>query len=60
MADPDDAPRWTDHIARLAEHSQIQSHLADAARQLVRTRYDWEILGAKLSRTYTGWLEGPA
>jgi glycosyltransferase involved in cell wall biosynthesis len=60
LTDPGDTDRWTNALASLADSAALREKLTDAGRQLVQTRYDWEILGAKLRKTYEGWLEAEA
>lgn len=56
LADPDDADGWVNRIVSLANSADLRQKLAAAALRLVQSRYDWEILGAKLRKTYEGWL----
>ena len=58
MADPDDAETWLNHLEYLMESASARKALSAAALDLVRTSYDWEILGRKLSDTYEDWLRG--
>lgn len=55
IADADDAQHWIDHLNALANVSTRQEQIR-AALDLVRTRYDWEIVGQTLNDTYAGWL----
>jgi glycosyltransferase involved in cell wall biosynthesis len=56
FAEPDDAEGWIRQLSRLAASEAECTRLADAAFDLVRVRYDWETLGAKLAQTYRTWL----
>ncbi len=56
MADPDDVGAWTGHIGQLVDSPDLGGGLAGAGLDLVKTRYDWEILGRKLVATYRDWL----
>jgi len=56
MADPDDTETWLHHLEQLKESESGRKALAAAALDLVRTTYDWEILGRKLCDTYETWL----
>ncbi len=58
LADPHDAETWLRHLEHLMESERGRKALADSAFELVRTTYDWEILGRKLGDTYEGWLRG--
>jgi len=57
LADPDDAETWLGHVGHLMESEPGRKVLSDSAFELVRTTYDWEILGRKLGDTYEGWLQ---
>jgi glycosyltransferase involved in cell wall biosynthesis len=56
LAGPDDAETWLRHLEQLEASESGRSALSAAALDLVRTTYDWEILGRKLSDTYEEWL----
>jgi len=56
LADPDDASAWVRHMARLSSAAE-RTKLTGAALQLVRSRYDWQILGRRLCNTYKDWLK---
>jgi glycosyltransferase involved in cell wall biosynthesis len=58
LADPDDVETWLQHLELLAGSEPARKGLSASALELVRTRYDWEILGRKLGDTYEGWLRG--
>jgi glycosyltransferase involved in cell wall biosynthesis len=60
LADPMDAATWVRQLAGLAESESWRRQLTAAARQLVRERYDWTILGESLCKTYLEWLESAA
>ena len=55
IADADNAQEWIDHLNALAQTTARQSQIAEAL-DLVRTRYDWEIVGQTLNDTYAAWL----
>ena len=57
MADPDDAEMWGRHLAHLTESESSRQTLTAAALEVVRTQYDWEILGRKLCDVYKSWLQ---
>jgi sugar transferase (PEP-CTERM/EpsH1 system associated) len=57
MADPDDAEAWVRHLAHLTTSESNRKTLTAAALELVRTQYDWEILGRKLCNVYKSWLQ---
>jgi sugar transferase (PEP-CTERM/EpsH1 system associated) len=46
---------WRPALASLADPAR-RSYLAQAARNLVRSRYDWEILGEMTRRMYQEWV----
>jgi glycosyltransferase involved in cell wall biosynthesis len=48
---------WLPHLQSLMENSQLRKNLVTAGRELVRARYDWEALGARLYETYRQWLD---
>lgn len=56
LAEPDDAEGWIDRLVRLEDSPALRGKLTEAGLQLVRSRYDWEILGEKLRATYEGWV----
>ena len=58
IANPDDGPTWVNHLERLTAEPELSLSLAEAGLDLVKTRYDWAILGRKLSITYANWLKG--
>ena len=60
LVDADDVQGWTDRLVSLAESAARRAQLSEAGLRLVKTRYDWEILGAKLRETYQRWLEESA
>ncbi len=47
---------WTRHLGVLASNPAEWERLAAAGKELARTRYDWDILGEMLFRTYERWL----
>ncbi len=51
-----DTEGWVERIAELAESPARRQDLIRAGLNLVETRYDWEMLGAKLRDTYAEWL----
>ena len=56
LAEPDDAQTWLRHLEHLKQSEYGRQALAASAMELVRTTYDWEILGRKLCDTYERWL----
>ena len=56
LVDPNDTQGWIDAVASVAESPELSEKLVAAGQHLVQTRYDWEILGSKLRRTYEAWL----
>lgn len=57
FAGADDPEAWLRQLGYLISGSGCKA-LAASALQLVRTTYDWGILGRKLCDTYEGWLRG--
>jgi sugar transferase (PEP-CTERM/EpsH1 system associated) len=57
LVEADDTEGWANRLAELANSASLRQKLTRSALQLVRTTYDWEILGAKLRKIYQGWLE---
>jgi len=55
IAHPDDEASWVNPISELLATRELGASLADKALQLIKARYDWEILGQKLSQTYRAW-----
>ncbi|MCU1337775.1 MAG: hypothetical protein JWO19_3356, partial [Bryobacterales bacterium] len=60
LAGPDDAETWLRHLEHLTESEPGRKALSASGLELVRSSYDWEILGRKLCDTYEGWLRGEA
>ncbi len=58
LAGVEDANAWTAHLCGLAQSPEKRARLAAAGLALARSRYDWEIVGAKLCDTYKRWLAG--
>jgi polysaccharide biosynthesis protein PslH len=56
LVDPNDTEGWIERVASVAESPALSEKLVAAGQHLVQTRYDWEILGAKLRTTYDDWL----
>lgn len=56
IVDPDDTEGWIQRVLNLAESPALSEKLVAAGQRLVESRYDWEILGAKLRNTYEDWL----
>jgi sugar transferase (PEP-CTERM/EpsH1 system associated) len=55
LADSEDTDGWANHVASLADSPSRRAQLTEAGFRLVKTRYDWEILGAKLRKIYQSW-----
>ena len=55
IAEPGDAEAWLRHLIRLDGSPEERERLNTEALAFVRSRYDWEILGAKLARIYESW-----
>ena len=60
LADATDAAAWVRELAGLAESESWRRQLTESARQLVRERYDWAMLGELLWKAYREWLESAA
>lgn len=56
LADADKPEEWAVHLKRLAEAPEESAKLSAQGRELVRARYDWEIVGNVLRKTYDQWL----
>jgi sugar transferase (PEP-CTERM/EpsH1 system associated) len=56
LVDPDDTEGWANQLANLANSQALRDKLTRAGLDLVRSRYDWDILGAKLRGIYQSWL----
>lgn len=57
FADVDDPGEWVANLRRLAEAPEESAKMAARGIELVRTRYDWDIVSDGLRRTYDEWLE---
>ncbi len=53
IADSDED--WTKKLSGLLTSPDLQTKLIQNAKELIRARYDWEILGESLYRTYRDW-----
>jgi glycosyltransferase involved in cell wall biosynthesis len=53
----DQEKSWVDALASLAGSSERWNGIASAARNLVESRYDWDVLGESLYETYRDWLQ---
>lgn len=60
IADVDEPQEWAAHLGRLAEAPEESAKIAARGVELVQARYDWEIVGDALRRTYDEWLSSPA
>jgi polysaccharide biosynthesis protein PslH len=60
IAEPDDPEIWLRHLSHLIKSESNRQTLAAAALDVVRTQYDWNILGRKLCDIYEDWLRNPA
>ena len=51
--------KWIESLKSVSEAGSEarRDAIAAAGRELVRSRYDWEVLGTKLFATYRDWLE---
>jgi len=47
---------WLRQLSALSLQDDLWNGLVSAARDLVRSRYDWEVLGQALHETYSRWL----
>ncbi len=56
IVNPDDTAGWIERVLNVAESPELSEKLVAAGLHLVQTRYDWEILGSKLRKTYEDWL----
>lgn len=56
LVEPDDVTGWTRHLTELAASPLRRAQMTEAGLHLVKTRYDWETLGAQLRDIYRGWL----
>jgi glycosyltransferase involved in cell wall biosynthesis len=56
IAHPDDEASWVNHLSELLKTRELGTSLADRALELIQARYDWKVLGQKLSQTYRAWL----
>jgi glycosyltransferase involved in cell wall biosynthesis len=56
ISDPDDYAGWVRHLAEIAHSEGRAKQITTRALQLVKTRYDWNIVGQSLINTYQGWL----
>jgi sugar transferase (PEP-CTERM/EpsH1 system associated) len=52
LAEPGDIDGWIRSVTSIADSPSLRARLTDAGHRLVESRYDWEILGAKLREIY--------
>ena len=48
---------WLTQLAAISSQGSAWEALSKAGRELVRQRYDWEVLGRTLFETYSRWLD---
>jgi glycosyltransferase involved in cell wall biosynthesis len=56
IADADQPAEWAAHLERLMDAPEEGTKIAARGIELVKTQYDWEIVGEKLRRAYEEWL----
>lgn len=56
IADANEPQEWAAHLELLVERPPERSRIVACGSQLVRTRYDWAIVGDALQRTYGEWI----
>ncbi|HEY1760883.1 MAG TPA: glycosyltransferase [Bryobacteraceae bacterium] len=56
FADVDAPEEWAAHLERLSNDTEVGASIAARALELVKTRYDWDIVGERLRTTYAEWL----
>jgi glycosyltransferase involved in cell wall biosynthesis len=49
---------WLPRLQSLSDEGALWQRIAGAGLDLVRSRYDWEVLGDTLCATYSNWLHG--
>ena len=54
IADPDRPEEWVRFVTALSD-TRLQSRLVTAGRELAVHRYDWEVVGQRLSELYESW-----
>ena len=52
----EDEKDWVSALASISDGSALRSTLISEGKQLVSTRYDWDIIGRALDATYRHWL----
>jgi glycosyltransferase involved in cell wall biosynthesis len=57
LVEPADAEGWAHELALLASNEVRRCELAAAGLDLVRSRYDWAVIGQALSGLYRRWTE---
>jgi glycosyltransferase involved in cell wall biosynthesis len=50
---------WLPRLTALSTQGELWRRLAEAGRNLVTSKYDWETLGQSLYETYCRWLGQP-
>lgn len=46
---------WATHLDAISQSPELRARLVGNGRELIRTRYDWQILGNSLYRVYESW-----
>jgi len=55
IADPDRPEEWVRFVSALFAFPDLRSRIVSAGRELAVSRYDWDVLGRRLSDTYESW-----
>jgi glycosyltransferase involved in cell wall biosynthesis len=56
----DDVTAWVRGLEQVALDEALRGRLVAAGLELVRSRYDWKVIGDSLCRTYRDWVQQPA
>lgn len=56
MAQADEPTEWVAHLKWLAEAPEERAKIVARGMHLVKTRYDWNVVGDVLLKTYDKWL----
>jgi glycosyltransferase involved in cell wall biosynthesis len=55
IADPDHPEAWVRSVETLSDSPELRSRVIAAGRHLAVRRYDWEVVGQRLSDLYESW-----
>lgn len=55
IAEPDRPEEWIRFVSALSDSPELRARIVSAGRELAVSRYDWEVVGRRLSDLYESW-----